>query len=114
MAQSGNNSNSERWKRISEELKFTKSSFVLLAFPVISIVSIFIIWWDLFYNSFLGLGEDRLLIGIFLVMIILLMAGANIKKDFAIIIVGLIGGLVIEGWGTQTELWRYYTEFPPL
>ncbi|MBN1921855.1 MAG: hypothetical protein JW892_11455, partial [Anaerolineae bacterium] len=28
---------------------------------------------------------------------------------------GLAGGLAIEGWGTQTELWTYYTlERPPL
>jgi hypothetical protein len=31
------------------------------------------------------------------------------------IAIGLIGGLVIESWGTQTELWTYYTfERPPL
>jgi hypothetical protein len=30
-------------------------------------------------------------------------------------LVGMIGGLVIESWGTQTELWTYYTlERPPL
>jgi len=30
-------------------------------------------------------------------------------------VIGLVGGLAIEGWGTQTELWTYYTfERPPL
>ena len=32
-----------------------------------------------------------------------------------IVCVGLLGGLVIEAWGTQTNLWFYYTaERPPL
>jgi hypothetical protein len=43
------------------------------------------------------------------------MAGADLKKDGWILLVGLAGGLVIESWGTQTELWVYYTqERPPL
>ena len=40
---------------------------------------------------------------------------ADLKKDLPIVFVGLVGGLVIESWGTQTELWVYYTfERPPL
>jgi hypothetical protein len=32
-----------------------------------------------------------------------------------IVFVGMVGGLVIEAWGTQTNLWHYYTaERPPL
>lgn len=43
------------------------------------------------------------------------MAGADLKQDLPIILIGLFGGLVIESWGTQTELWTYYTfERPPL
>jgi hypothetical protein len=35
--------------------------------------------------------------------------------DARIVFVGTLGGLVIEGWGTQTNLWHYYTaERPPL
>jgi hypothetical protein len=56
-----------------------------------------------------------LLLGIFLFMSLLIMAGADIKTDVPIILIGLAGGLVIESWGTQTELWAYYTnERPPL
>jgi hypothetical protein len=48
-------------------------------------------------------------------MTILIMSGADIKVDLLIVGVGLVGGLVIESWGTQTELWTYYTlERPPL
>jgi hypothetical protein len=32
-----------------------------------------------------------------------------------IVLVGLVGGLVIESWGTQTNIWHYFTaERPPL
>jgi hypothetical protein len=40
---------------------------------------------------------------------------ADLKTDLLIIFVGLCGGLAIESWGTQTDLWFYYTdERPPL
>ena len=58
---------------------------------------------------------DWLLLGIFLFMSLLIMAGADLRVDARIILVGLLGGLVIESWGTQTNLWFYYTaERPPL
>ncbi len=58
---------------------------------------------------------DWLLIGIFLFMSCLLVIGADLRRDIPIMLIGLAGGLVIEGWGTQTELWTYYTfERPPL
>jgi hypothetical protein len=48
-------------------------------------------------------------------MSISIMARADLKTDGLIIFVGLCGGLVIESWGTQTNLWHYYTaERPPL
>ena len=58
---------------------------------------------------------DWLLIGIFTFMSLTIVARANLKKDALIIFVGVCGGLVIEAWGTQTNLWHYYTaERPPL
>ncbi len=55
------------------------------------------------------------LLGIFLFMSMLIMAGADLRVDLKIILVGMVGGLVIESWGTQTNLWHYYTaERPPL
>ncbi|NIW45350.1 MAG: hypothetical protein GWN30_11525 [Gammaproteobacteria bacterium] len=48
-------------------------------------------------------------------MSIMIMANASLKKDLPILMIGMVGGLAIEGWGTQTELWTYYTfERPPL
>jgi len=58
---------------------------------------------------------DWLLLGIFLFMSLTIMAHANLRRDFLIVLVGMLGGLVIESWGTQTNLWFYYTaERPPL
>ena len=58
---------------------------------------------------------DWLLVGIFGFMSLTIMAGADLKKDLPIILIGLISGLVIESWVTQTELWTYYTyECPPI
>ncbi len=80
-------------------------------------------WWPLVeeYLSYIDWeGEwwryiDWLLISIFLFMSLAIMAHANLRQDAKIVLVGIIGGLVIESWGTQTEIWVYYTnERPPL
>jgi hypothetical protein len=77
-----------------------------LAEEALSYFSLKVPWW---------LQFDWLLLGVFLVMSLLIMAGANLRADATIVLVGLVGGLVIESWGTQTELWTYYTlERPPL
>ncbi|HSK88632.1 MAG TPA: hypothetical protein VK880_09760, partial [Anaerolineales bacterium] len=58
---------------------------------------------------------DWLLLGIFGFMSVTIIARANLKTDLLIIFVGICGGLAIESWGTQTNLWFYYTEErPPL
>ena len=58
---------------------------------------------------------DWLLFGIFGFMSITVIARANLKTDVLIVFVGICGGLAIESWGTQTNLWHYYTaERPPL
>jgi len=58
---------------------------------------------------------DWLLLGIFGFMSVTIIARANLKADLLIIFVGIFGGLAIESWGTQTNIWHYYTaERPPL
>ena len=58
---------------------------------------------------------DWLLLGIFAFMSVTIIARADLKNDLLIIFVGICGGLAIESWGTQTNLWHYYTnERPPL
>ena len=55
------------------------------------------------------------MIGNFLVMSILVTLGADLRYDIPFVVVGLMGGFLIESWGTRTGLWFYYTlETPPL
>jgi hypothetical protein len=93
------------------------SAFLLVIFLILTV------WWPLAQDALAYIDWDGpwwlyfdwLLVGIFLVMSLLIMAGADLKVDSWIVFVGFVGGLVIESWGTQTEIWWYYTaERPPL
>lgn len=90
---------------------------------LLTILLIGYVWWPLAkeYLSYIDWGGawwlyiDWLLLCIFLAMSLLIMSGANLRADAIIVLVGLFGGLVIESWGTQTNIWFYYTaERPPL
>lgn len=109
--------------RITAALGWNRSSYTLMSAFALTIFLLGYVWWPLAeeYLSYIDwAGEwwlymDWLLIGIFLVMSLLIMAKADLRADAAIVFVGMIGGLVIESWGTQTEIWTYYTaERPPL
>src|SRR5919108_5479489 len=102
---------------------WTRDSSILLGGFFDTIILIIYIWWPLAVDYFAYVdwnGEwwryiDWLLIGIFGFISITIIARADIKTDLLIIFVGVCGGLAIESWGTQTNLWFYYTnERPPL
>lgn len=104
-------------------LKLTRSSYFLLSAFLLTLFVIGYVWWPLAaeylasYNPAYPwwVQTDWLLIGIFLTMSALIAVGADLKRDALIVFVGACGGLVIESWGTQTNLWHYYTsERPPL
>lgn len=106
------------WKQF-----WTRDSSILLSVFLITIILIVYIWWPLAqeylkYVDWHGAWwryMDWLLLGIFGFMSITIISHANIKTDLLIIFVGICGGLAIESWGTQTNLWHYYTaERPPL
>ena len=87
------------------------------------ILLIMLVWWPLVRDYFSQVDRSRslliqvdwLLVGIFAAMSLLIMAGADLRADLLIVLVGLAGGLTIESWGTQTKLWTYFTqERPPL
>jgi len=111
--------------RIRSALGFTRhSSYLMSAFLLICLLIVYI-WWPLveeymaILRQYQGLPwyayVDWLLLGIFAFMSLTIMARADLKTDSLIVLVGLGGGLVIESWGTQTNLWHYYTaERPPL
>lgn len=104
-------------------LGWTRTSYVLLSVFITVILLIIIVWWPLVEdyartadpNMPLWQQLDWLLLGIFAVMSLLIMAGADLKHDAWIVLVGMAGGLAIESWGTQTHIWNYFTlERPPL
>jgi uncharacterized membrane protein YoaT (DUF817 family) len=111
------------WRRLWVELRPRRASGYLLGGLLLTIFLIIYIWWPL-AEEYLALVDwngpwwrymDWLLINIFAVMSLLIIAGADLRYDARIVFVGLLGGLVIEAWGTQTSLWTYYTnERPPL
>lgn len=110
-------------KSLATTLRWTRSSKYLMSGFLLLLLLIGYVWWPLVteyfstYNPQIPLWRqvDWLLVGIFGVMSLLIMAQANVKTDLPILVIGLMGGLVIESWGTQTELWSYYTnERPPL
>jgi hypothetical protein len=109
--------------RIALTRIWTRDSSILLGGFFVTIFLIVYIWWPLAeeYLSYVDWnGEwwrymDWLLLGIFGFMSLTIIAHANIKTDLLIVFVGVCGGLAIESWGTQTNLWFYYTdERPPL
>jgi hypothetical protein len=102
---------------------WTRDSSILLGGFFVTIFLIVYIWWPLAqeylayvdWNGRWWLYMDWLLLCIFLFMSITIITRANLKTDVLIIFVGICGGLAIESWGTQTNLWHYYTaERPPL
>ena len=110
-------------RRFAKMMGWTRSSYYLFSGFLLLCGVIVYAWWPLAEDLLTYIdwsGEwwryfDWLLVGIWLVMSLLIMAGADLKKDAWIVFVGFIGGLVIESWGTQTEIWWYYTdERPPM
>ena len=102
---------------------WTRDSSILLGGFFVTILLILYVWWPLVadyfayvdWNSEWWRYIDWLLIGIFGFMSITIISRADLKTDLLIIFVGICGGLAIESWGTQTNLWHYYTaERPPL
>jgi hypothetical protein len=102
---------------------WTRDSSILLGGFFLTVLLILYVWWPLAEEYFAYVdwsGDwwryiDWLLIGIFAFMSITIIARADLKTDLLIVFVGLCGGLAIESWGTQTNLWHYYTaERPPL
>lgn len=102
---------------------WTRSSSVLLGGFFLICGLIVYVWWPLAQEALAYInwrGEwwlymDWLLLGIFSFMSLTIIARADLRRDALIVFVGMLGGLVIESWGTQTNLWHYYTaERPPL
>jgi len=112
-----------RLRRLAALFGWTRHSYYILSGFLLVCGLIIYIWWPLAKDVLAYIDWsgpwwrtfDWLLVGIWLAMSLLIMARADLTKDARIVLVGLVGGLVIESWGTQTNLWFYYTaERPPL
>jgi hypothetical protein len=102
---------------------WTRSSSILLGGFFLVCGLIVYVWWPLAQEALAyfdwggpwWLYMDWLLVCIFAFMSLTIIAHADLRRDALIVFVGMLGGLVIESWGTQTNLWHYYTaERPPL
>ena len=102
---------------------WTRDSSILLGIFFLTIGLIIYVWWPLAeelltyvdWTSAWWLYMDWLLLGIFFFMSLAIVSHANLARDSLTILVAALGGLAIESWGTQTNLWHYYTaERPPL
>ncbi len=107
----------------SLQFRWTRSSTILMSGFLLVVSLIIYVWWPLAeeylaYIDWQGpwwLYMDWLLIGVFLFMSLAIVSRADLRTDGMIILVGTMGGLAIESWGTQTNIWSYYTsERPPL
>ncbi len=110
-------------RRLTTILGWTRASYYLFSTFVAIILLIIVIWWPLVVEYFSQISPDVpiwqqldwLLLGIFAFMSLAIMDGADVRRDAWIVVIGMCGGLVIEGWGTQTRIWTYFThERPPL
>jgi len=111
------------FRRLLMLFGWTRSSSVLLGGFFLIIGLIVYVWWPLAQEAMAYIDwkgpwwqyMDWLLLGVFLFMSLTIIAHADLRRDALIVFVGMLGGLVIESWGTQTNLWHYYTaERPPL
>ncbi len=110
-------------RRLAALLGWNRTSYWLMSSFILLLGVIVYAWWPLVVEYWAAYNPaypfwvqfDWLLLGIFAAMSLLIMAGADLRRDLPLALVGLAGGLVIEAWGTQTRLWNYFTlERPPL
>jgi hypothetical protein len=92
--------------------RYDRNSLVALCSLFVLYLGVFIQWNHLIDWT---LGMDWLLGGIWAFMTLTLAWDVVPRRDLRLAGVAFVGGLVIEWWGTTTNLWHYYTaERPPI
>jgi hypothetical protein len=120
MPESSPSSKREFLKILRSILGWTRTSYTLMSGFIAIVGLIIVVWWPLVVEYFFQINPnypiwmqlDWLLLGIFAFMSLAIMARPDLKRDAWIVFIGMCGGLVIEGWGTQTLLWTYFTQNP--
>ena len=91
---------------------YDRRSFVVLGGVVVLYSAVGLSYRNLIDPS---KGMDWLLAGIWVLMTGLLVWRIDLRRDVPLALVALVGGTVIEWWGTNTNLWFYFTlERPPI
>ncbi|MBI4612731.1 MAG: hypothetical protein HY720_03895 [Planctomycetes bacterium] len=93
-------------------LRYDRKSAVAILSLVASQVAVGLSYRDL-VGEHAWMWEDHLLLFSWGLMTLLLSWDIRPRRDLLLAIVGFGGGLVIEWWGTTTELWIYFTEERP-
>lgn len=95
-----------RWLRSG----YDRRSAVALLAVAVTCLAVAVNWWHLIdWDA----GMDWLLAGIWVFMTLLLTWRVDPRRDLPLVLVGGLGGAVIEWWGTQSVLWVYYTDERP-
>lgn len=92
---------------------YDKKSAMLAAVVVAIGTASGVVWRD--YISLTWADFDPLLVFCWVFMLALAAWRFSIKRDLPLAFVALVGGAMIETWGTRSGLWTYFThETPPL
>jgi len=91
--------------------RYDRRSLVTLGLLLVTYAFVAVVW-----RRYIDLSQrDYLLVGIWVFMTGLMCWDIQPQRDLIRAIVGFGGGMVIEAWGTVTEIWWYFTaERPPL
>ena len=108
------------WRCLLAALRWTHSSHFLMSAFAATLFVIVVVWWPLVVENLgyidparpLWAQMDWLLLGIFAVMSLLIMAGADLKADALIISSALPAGWWSKVWGTQTGFGRTLRRAP--
>jgi hypothetical protein len=93
--------------------RFNKCSVIMASLAVGLCALVGIIWWRLLLHNLSVV--DSFLLGLWVFMVAALSWDVRVEKDVPLALCAAAGGLLIEWWGTNSELWRYFTnEQPPL
>jgi len=106
-------------------MSFPRQALLILLGRVLAFIGIAAFFWApmiFFYRARAALWGglwwhriDWLLVGVFFFMTAVCVFTIDLRKNTLIVLIAALGGLCIEGWGTQTNIWYYYTkERPPL
>jgi hypothetical protein len=88
-----------------------RNSVYLLGAILLVMGLVYLLWPQHFTVDNLG---DPLMIGIWIFVLSIVLIRTDPAVDFKIMAVAGLGGFIIEWWGTNTEIWWYFTnERPP-